>query len=120
MTNTFYLKRINIVSFLISYEKDYDIYIPSGDGGHYEVYINKQLNWAGAGFKCVENGGKLAVISSLDEKKFIVDSITKSNIGEWKNLWIGLRKGVLLQLYSNFLRIYKISKFIVNFFHMFS
>ena len=88
--------------FYIFYEKDYDIYIPSGDGGHYEVYINKQLNWAGAGFKCVENGGKLAVISSLDEKKFIVDSIIRSNVGIWKNLWIGLRKGVLLQLYSNF------------------
>ena len=93
------------------YEKDHDIYIQSGDGGHYEVYINKQLNWAGAGFKCVENGGKLAVISSLDEKKFIVDSIIRSNVGIWKNLWIGLRKvrkGVLLKLYYKFLGIYKI------------
>ena len=95
-------KAHNYCFFFIFLGNDYDIHIQSGDGWHYEVYINKQLNWAGAGFKCVENGGKLAVISSLDEKKFIVDSIIRSNVGIWKNLWIGLRKGVLLQLYSNF------------------
>ena len=61
------------------------------------MHINEELSWNDAWGKCRETGGKLAAIDSLQEKKFIASSINSylSNNGKsWKNLWIGLRKGI--------------------------
>ena len=78
-------------------EDHYDIYIQSAYGGHYEVHISEELSWNNAWGKCRERGGKLAAIDSLQEKKFIASSINSylsNNSKSWKNLWIGLRKGI--------------------------
>ena len=78
-------------------EVDYEIYIQSSYGGHYEVYIRKPLNWNDAWIKCQNKGGRLAVIRSLEEKELIVNSIDsylKNNGRYWKNLWIGIKKGI--------------------------
>lgn len=82
--------------FNIFLQDDYEIYIQSSNGGHYEVYLNQPLSWDDAWVKCQNKGGRLAVIDSLDEKQFIVRSIKthlSNNGGYWKNLWLGLRKG---------------------------
>ena len=83
-------------------EDDYEIYIQSSYGGHYEVYLNNPLNWNDAWSKCQNKHGRLAVIDSLEEKEFIVNSVNsylKDNGGYWKNLWIGLKKGNQFILY---------------------
>ena len=83
-------------------EDDYDIYIQSAYGGHYEVHISEELSWNDAWGKCRETGGKLAAIDSLQEKKFIASSINSylsNNSKSWKNLWIGLRKGIWTHIF---------------------
>ena len=82
--------------FYIILEDEYEIYIPSSNGGHYEVHLNKPMTWNDAWVECYNKRGRLAVIESLDEKESIVQSIKsylENDGGYWKNLWVGLRKG---------------------------
>ena len=87
-----------LTSNFFSLLDDYEIHIQSRYGGHYEVYLNEPLSWNDAYVKCQNKRGRLAVIDNLEEKQFIVNSIKtyySNNGGYWKNLWLGLKKGIV-------------------------
>ena len=84
---------LNLIT-LNFFSAEYDVSIPSRNGGHYEVFISQELSWNDAWVKCRSKGGKLAVIGLQEDKRSIVNSVI-NYYGRltWQNLWIGLRKG---------------------------